>query len=211
MSYAARNVKRPPESLTSDEQTRLLRVTGQHKDGFRDHVIYSLALGTGLRQNEIAELNIGDVYRNDRGKPRTVIRLRVFKGSERTDGREPKAPQEVHVPEALKYKLEKFWRWKKQHGEPIDDDSPLFMSGRAQRISLRTLNHMFHVWQERASFSRRFKFHALRHTCGYNLYRATRDIRVVQRQLRHSDINTTTIYAVPSDEDMSRSVNDLPC
>ena len=80
-----------------------------------------------------------------------------------------------------------------------------------KRISLRTLHHQFGVWQKRARFERRFKFHALRHTCAYNLYKATRDIRVVQRQLRHSDINTTTIYAVPSDEDMSQAVNALQC
>lgn len=210
MSYVSRNVRQPPKGMTRDEQERLLRTTGEHKDGFRDHVIYSLALGTGLREFEIASLNVGDVFREPE-KPRGVIQLRVFKGHERKDGKEPKARQEVHLPEALKYKLKTFWRYKKRQGEPLDADEPLFLSARKSRISLRTLHHMFGVWQKRARFERKFKFHALRHTCAYNLYRATRDIRVVQRQLRHSDINTTTIYAVPSDEDMSQAVSDLRC
>lgn len=210
MTFAARNIKQPPQSLTDDEQSSILRVTGEHRDGFRDHIIYSLALGTGLRQEELAALNIGDVYREPE-KPRTSIELKVFKGHARQDGKKPKALQEVHVPESLRYKLKTFWRWKKREGEALDEDSPLFLSSRNQRISLRTLHHQFHTWQARAHFSRRLKFHALRHTCGYNLYRITKDIRVVQKQLRHSDINTTTIYAVPSDDDMSRSVRDLPC
>lgn len=210
MSFVSRNVKRFHESLTTEEQKKLLRVTGEHKDGFRDHVIYSVAMGLGLRKEELSMLNLSDVYKRD-GKPRSVITLRIFKGSARVDGKEPTGPQEVHVPESLRYKLETFWRWKKKQGEDMSPDAPLFISARGQRIAARTLTYMFHVWQGRAQFSRQLKFHALRHTCGYNLYRQTNDIRTVQRHLRHADINTTTIYAVPSDEDMARSVNKLPC
>ncbi len=210
MSYVNRNVKSPPASLTKEDQDRLLRTTGEHKSGFRDHVIYSLALGTGLREFEIAALNMGDVFADDE-KPKSMIVLRVFKGYTRSDGKAPKVPQEVHLPDSLKYKLKTFWRWKKREGESLDPDAPLFLSSRKQRISLRALHHQFSVWQKRSRFERHFKFHALRHTCAYNLHRATKDIRIVQRQMRHSDINTTTIYVVPSDEDMSQAVSQLQC
>jgi len=39
---------RAPETMTAAEQARLLRVTAAHDDA-RDHVLYSMALGTGLR------------------------------------------------------------------------------------------------------------------------------------------------------------------
>ena len=45
---------RAPETMTAAEQARLLRVTGGHDDP-RDHVIYSVALGTGLRLRELLD------------------------------------------------------------------------------------------------------------------------------------------------------------
>jgi integrase len=61
-----------PQTLTHGEQKAILRATARNR---RDHLIYSLALGTGLRLAEIVGLNVGDVYGTD-GKPRTRIRLR---------------------------------------------------------------------------------------------------------------------------------------
>jgi site-specific recombinase XerC len=209
MSYVSRYAKNPPRSLTEDEQERLLRVTGQHKSGFRDHMVYSLALGTGLRLFEIAALNIADVYKPN-GTPRSIIILHVFKGHQRKNGNS-RAPQQVHVPEALRYKLKTFFRYKKKTGEPIDFGDPLFISKRGTRLSSRSINYMFTVWQEHARFDRHYRFHDLRHTCGYNLFKATKDIRVVQRQLRHRDINTSMIYMTPSAQDMSDAVDSITC
>ena len=51
-----------PPTLTTDEQKLILRVTAKHP---RDHVIISMALGTGLRLGELVGLNVGDVYAPD--------------------------------------------------------------------------------------------------------------------------------------------------
>ena len=56
-----------------------------------------------------------------------------------------------------------------------------------------------------------FVFHTLRHTACSNLYRRTLDIRLTQRFARHKSIITTSIYAHPSDDELMRSVRDLPC
>lgn len=203
-SYAERT-RKPPRTLTEQEQARLLHVTGEHRAGFRDHVILSLALGTGLRESELVALDVGDVS-PDGKKVRRRIALRVFKRS--TD--DP-APQEVFVPDAAFYKLEKFLRWKAARGESLVPDAPLFVSRNHRRLSARMLREAFRVWQERAGFDRRHTFHGLRHSCLTNTYRRTRDIRLVQRVARHKNITTTTIYALPSDDDVVRAVRDLPC
>jgi site-specific recombinase XerC len=205
MSGYVAAIARPPRTLTEVEQAALLKVTGEHRAGFRDHVILALALGTGLREHEIAALNVGDVAHDD-GRVRRRVALRVFKRA----SADP-APQEVFVPDSLWYKLARFVSWKRTSGEDLRPESPLFMSRRGQRIATRTLRFMFHVWQERAGFDHRFNFHSLRHTCLTNVYRATRDVRLVQRVARHRSIDTTTIYAVPSDEDILRAVRELPC
>lgn len=207
MSYAAAT-KKPPKTLSEAEQRAVLRASGEHKDGFRDHVILSLALGTALREHEIAALNVGDVFAN--GKPRRRITLHVFKGSKK-DEPTPAAEQEVFVPDDLRYKLEKLWRYKRAEKEPLSDDAPLFLSREGARLATRSIRHLWGIWQKRAGLERHFPFHSLRHTALTNLYRRTKDIRLVQRAARHANIQSTTIYAGPSDEDVLRAVRDLPC
>lgn len=56
-----------PTTLTQTEQRTILAATKQNP---RDHLIYSFALGTGLRLAEIVGLDIGDVY-NGNDQPRT--------------------------------------------------------------------------------------------------------------------------------------------
>ncbi|HXG45258.1 MAG TPA: hypothetical protein VNJ71_10930 [Gemmatimonadales bacterium] len=99
-AYAAA-IPRPPRTLTELEQGTLLKVTGEHRDGFRDHVIFAVALGTGLREHEIAALDVGDVLHQD-GRLKRRIALRTFKRS----STEP-ATQEVCIPDSLFYKLGK--------------------------------------------------------------------------------------------------------
>ncbi|MBN2717906.1 MAG: tyrosine-type recombinase/integrase [Deltaproteobacteria bacterium] len=204
MNYADA-IRQPPKTLTEQEQQLLLKVSGEHHAGFRDHVIYSLALGTGLREHEIVALNIGDIFHED-GRVKRRIQLMVFKRSS-SDPRD----QEVILPETARYKLEKFYRWKQRLGQNLEADAPVFISRNSNRLSTRQVRHSFSVWQERAGFDRRLSFHALRHTACTNLYRNTKDIRITQRFARHKSIFTTAIYAHPSDEDMLRSVRELFC
>jgi len=203
MSYVEST--RAPRTLTDAEQARLLKVTGEHARGFRDHVLLSFALGTALREAELLALNIGDVF-DASGRARRRVRLRVFKRSN-----DDESMQEVVLPDPLRAKLEKLWRWKKQRGEGLEPDAPLFVSRRGQRLSSRQLRNLFHVWQERAGFERVLSFHSTRHSSLTNVYRRTRDIRLTQRVARHKSITSTIRYAGPSDEDVLRAVRDLPC
>ncbi len=59
-----------PQTLTRGEQKAILRATVRNP---RDHLIYSLALGTGLRLAEVVGLNVGDVY-GPTGKPKNRVR-----------------------------------------------------------------------------------------------------------------------------------------
>lgn len=208
MNYADRNA-RPPRTLTAREQKKLLAVTGQAADGFRDHVIISMALGTALRESEIVALDCGDVY-NASGKTRRRVQLRVFKrASKKKNAAEQ---QRVFIPESLRYKLDKYRRWKKSRGEAIDDKAPLFVSKKKGRLSTRRMRSMFQEWQIESGFAKPlFRFHALRHTALTNVYKATGDISTVSAVARHGNINTTTIYAGPSDDDVASAVRDLEC
>lgn len=213
----------PPRTLSSAEVLRLLKVTDEHRSGVRDHMIYSMALGTGLRGVEVVALNVGDVVHE--GKIRTRIELRIYKGSRKSTKAPPAAAprpkpisQVVWMPKALRLKLAKFITWKRKQHEPIAPSSPLFVTrgGSAyadagERISRRTLRHHFHQWQIRAGFETIHGFHVLRHTALTNLYERTKDLRLVQGQARHASASTTEIYTHVSDDQMQRAVDGILC
>jgi integrase/recombinase XerC len=205
MPFYADAVTRPPRTLTEREQRKLLQITGEHHDGYRDHMMFSLAIGTGLREAELLALNCGDVY-DEHGQPRRRMVLRVYKQCGGED-----ELQEAVLPEAVDAKLVKYRVWKEAVGESVADDEPLFMSKEGQRLSLRMLRHLCHLWQARAGFDRRLGFHSLRHTACSTLYRRTKDIRLTQRFARHASVITTAIYAHPSDQDLEVAVRALPC
>ncbi len=235
-SYVNRAVRLPPKTLTQAEQDALLKVTGEHRDGFRDHVLYALAFGTALRQHELVALDVGDVGAvvsagqmvelaepgeledlaeeagpaPGRGGARYLVRqrfpLRVFKRSNRDV-----SMQEAILPDRARYKLKAFLRWKRQRGESTSPDAPLFVSRHRKRLSLRMVRHGFGVWQERAGFERHLSFHATRHTCLTRLAQATRDPRLVQKVARHKSLLSTAIYMEASDEEVLQAVRKLPC
>ena len=189
-----------PTTLTQDEQKLILRATAKHH---RDHLIISLALGTGLRLGEINGLNVGDVYAPD-GTPKVRVRLRreIAKGGRAGD---------VFLPDRLVIKMARFWKWKKRRDEALDTSTPLFCAQSGRRLSKRRVQFMWRQWQERAGFDRLYPFHSLRHTSVTNVYRRTRDLFLAQRFARHASPLTTTAYTHPSDEEMRDRVRRLSC
>ena len=189
-----------PQTMTHAEQRAILRATRRN---LRDHLIYSLALGTGLRLAEIVGLNVGDVYTPD-GKPKNRIRLRseIAKNGRAGD---------VFLPDALLPKFRKFWRHKATRREGLRPEDPLFCSQSRTRISPRRVQFAFRTWQVKAGFDWLYPFHALRHTAVTNVYRRSRDLFLAQRFARHASPLTTTVYTHPSDEDLFEQVRSLTC
>ncbi len=112
-----------------------MRVTSRN---FRDHLINSLALGTGLRLAEIVGLNVGDVYGPD-GKPKNRLRFRpeIAKGGRSGD---------VFLPDALMVKFRKFWRYEATRRGVLRSADPLFCSQCGRRISPRRAQSAFRTW-----------------------------------------------------------------
>ena len=189
-----------PRTLTSDEQKLILRVTAKHA---RDHLIISMALGTGLRVSELIGLNVGDVFTPD-GTPKTRVRVRreIAKGRRAGD---------VFVPDRLVPKLKRFWTFKTKRRESLAPDAPLFCSQSRKRLSRRRVQFLWRTWQKRAGFDRLYPFHATRHTSVTNVYRATRDLFLAQRFARHVSPLTTVVYTHPSDEEMWKRIRTLTC
>jgi site-specific recombinase XerC len=117
----------------------------------------------------------------------------------------------VFLPDRLGAKLKRFWRWKRERGDDLSPDAPLFANQSGRRISKRRVQFAWATWQRRAGFDRVYGFHALRHTAVTNVYRASRDLFLAQRFARHASPLTTTVYTHPSDDEMACRLRALGC
>jgi len=189
-----------PPTLTESEQRAILRATAGN---VRDHVIYSLALGTGLRLAEIVGLNVGDVFA-PHGTPRSRVRIRpeIAKGGRGGD---------IFLPDALVPKLRKFRAYKRSRGEGLEAGDALFCNQSRRRISKRRVQFAWRTWQQKAGFDRLYSFHSIRHTSISSVYRLSHDLFLAQRFARHVSPLTTTVYTHPSDEEMWQRVRGLSC
>jgi integrase/recombinase XerC len=189
-----------PQTLTRDEQRALLSITAPE---LRDHLIFSLALGTGLRLGELVGLDVGDVFFPS-GFPRERIRVRAAIAKRGRVG-------DVFLPRALVPKLASFWKHKQGQRESTSPHAPLFCGLSRRRVSTRRVQVLFHEWQELAGFGRQYPFHSLRHSAVTQVYRSSRDLFLAQRFARHSSPLTTVIYTHASDDDLREGVRDLLC
>lgn len=189
-----------PPTLTAAEQKEVLRITAPN---VRDHLVFSMALGTGLRLAELVGVNVGDVFARD-GLPRVRVPIRkeIAKGGRATD---------VFLPDRLVPKLRPLWRFKKQRGEGLEAGAPLFCNQSRRRVSKRRVQLAWPKRQMKAGLDRLDGFHALRHSAVTDVYRATRDLFLAQRFARHISPLTTVVYTHPGDEEMARRVSSLIC
>ena len=155
-----------------------------------------LAASAGLRVSEIANLKIENLYLNTR-EPR----MRVTGKGNRT--------RDVFISRDLMKHLSSFLEWKRTMNEPLDKDDFLLVSSHGKSYSTRALQYAFKVSLIESGLPNYYSIHSLRHSYGTYLYQRTKDLRLVQKQLGHSSIATTTIYADVTVEQTLEAVNGL--
>ena len=163
----------------------------------RTWAVIDLALSTGLRVSEIAELKISDLNLNG---PEPQLLVRNGKGGK---------PRTVTLPQDLRRHLREFLAWKKRLKEKTGPEDHLFVSERGDRFTTRGLQYLFKQAAEKAGLPSHFSIHACRHSYGTYLYQKTKDLRLVQDQLGHSSPIVTQVYSHITPEERVRSVNGL--
>jgi integrase/recombinase XerD len=84
----------------------------------------------------------------------------------------------------------------------------LFPARNGERLDTRYLREMVKRYAQKAGISEWDKVspHTLRHTFATDLYRETKNIRLVQKALGHSDLSTTMIYTHIVDEELEEAM-----
>jgi site-specific recombinase XerD len=134
---------------------------------------------------EIVQLKCGDLFLDER---LCSVLVRNGKGSKK---------RQVFFVGPFRKHCRDFLKWKEQNGESIDDNAPLLVSSNTGRnMTTRALQKAFKRSARRASLQEKFSIHCLRHTYACFLLKASDwNLRLVQKQLGHSKITTTQVYA----------------
>lgn len=154
-------------------------------------------LASGLRASEVAALRLGDCLL---GYGQSSLVVRHGKGDK---GRE------VFIAEELKRHLKAFITWKRNRGEAVTAEAPLFLGQRGP-LTRNGVWRLVKGLLAAVGLDARYSTHTCRHTYATHLYRASGgDLEIVQEQLGHVNVKTTTIYAKVTKEDKLRAANAL--
>ena len=187
----SKNWELDPSKFLSRKDADLLlaavnaQVESGNRIAVRDCFIIRLGLATGLRVMEIAALKCDDFSFED-----NIPSLVVKNGKGRKRRR-------VFFNIAFKNRCKEYLGWKLSIGESITPDQPLFLSSTTgNHLTTRAIQKVFKKCARKAGLSPHYSIHCLRHTYACFLLKASNwNLRLVQKQLGHSKITTTQVYA----------------
>ena len=163
----------------------------------RSWALLDTLLSSGLRASEIASLELRDCLL---GYGQASLVVRQGKGSRQ---------REVFIPQELKTHLKASLTWKAARGEEISDEAPVF-TGQRGPLTRNGVWRQVKTLMAAVGLDSRYATHSCRHSYATHLYRASgADLEVVQEQLGHASIKTTTIYAKVTKEDKARAADAL--
>lgn len=175
------------EGLT-EQQKKYHTITAK-----RDIAIIVLFLTTGIRISELVGLNIEDINFED-------LSFQVT----RKGGNQSILYFDYETENALIEYLEQ----RKVKGT-YELSSPLFLSMRNQRMSVRSVEYLVKKYAKLASPLKHITPHKLRSTYGTMLYKESGDIYLVADVLGHKDVNTTRKHYAAMSEDNKRRASKL--
>lgn len=182
-----------PKYLTLDESVQLLEsIDGRDKE--RDYAIITLFLNCGLRLSELCSLNYTDI------KSDGTLTVTGKGNKERT----------IYLNEMCIDAVKDYMKVRPVDG--VKDKNALFLSGRKNRISPKTVQHLVEKYIEKSGLGDRgFSTHKLRHTAATLMYqKGGVDVLLIKDILGHENLATTEIYTHIVDSQLKSAVESNP-
>jgi tyrosine recombinase XerC len=180
--------KRLPKFLSEAEMQRLLEIPRHSKDkkSMRDGALLELLYSSGIRIEELCQLNVEDI-------DFWGGMLRVFgKGSrERLVPLGQTAQKVIHA-------------YVESRPAALRRAAPLFLNPKGLRLSSRGARNVVSKWVQQAALHHKISPHAFRHSFATHLLDRGCDLRSVQEMLGHRNLSTTQIYTHVSTEHLKK-------
>ena len=162
--------------------------------GWERALVYQTAAQTGLRRNELRQLQWGDLHIDDTEHPHIVLRVGANKAK-----RADVLPLRADLVEKLKH----------LRPEEVRHDDKVFSTIPSMNTLRRDLEAAGIPYED--EYGRVADFHALRHTFGTMLSTSGVSPRVAQSLMRHSDIKLTmNTYTDPKLLNLKGAVDMMP-
>ena len=173
------------------EASAIIAKTKARQGPVRDQCVIELALGTGLRVSEISQLKLEDI---DLKRGGNSLIVRHGKGNKQ---------RIVKFSSKLKTLILEYIEYRDK------DSEYLFPSERQDYMSSNAIQKAFKKWTMRAGLPARYSIHSCRHCYATALLKVSKNLRLTQVQLGHSNPQTTTVYAQVLDEEITEAVEKL--
>jgi site-specific recombinase XerD len=168
-------VKYAPEPLTTDECLKLLNACSPHcPSGLRNRALIIVLWRGGLRIKEALSLHARDI---DNG----VIRIRNGKGGK---------ARTVAIDDQAQAHLSTWLECRKR----LNIQGNVFCTLKGKSLISAYCRNLFKRLGRKAGIAKRVHPHGLRHTFASGLADEKIDIRVIQKALGHSSLQTTARY-----------------
>lgn len=158
--------------------------------GIRDRAILELLYSTGIRSSELRCLRLSKLFLRDR-----QIQI-IGKGN-----KEALVPFGLRCAEAIenyllfsRSKLLKQYKGGPKYRGKVLGEELVFVSVNGNQVTGDNLTMLVKKYGEKVGLEKKITPHGLRHSCATHLLKNGADIRLIQKLLRHEDLNTTQIY-----------------
>lgn len=189
-----------PKYLSLEESLLLIEtVKGdtESKTRIRDYAIITMFLNCGMRVSELVGIDLNDIDRELRSLTVTG------KGNKQ---------RIIYLNDACRAALGDYLEERMGERFRTVNTRALFLSGRYQRISVKTVQWLVYKYLDMAGLeSKHYSVHKLRHTAATLMYQTGNvDVRVLKDILGHEQLNTTQIYTHVSNRSMEDAMAQNP-
>lgn len=185
--------KKIPDVLDSDEQKRLLaQFNLRYITPQRNRTIIMLLLNTGLRLSEMTSLKWKEVNL-------TTGQVKVVEGKGLKD-------RILYMDDNM---LDELRDWRERQLEEWGETPYVFTTRTLKLLDGKAVRSMIKTYKNKAGIEKNITTHSLRHTFATDLLRYSKNIRIVQKALGHSDISTTQIYTHIVDDELEDAMKTL--
>jgi site-specific recombinase XerD len=186
---SCKNIVLPePEYLSIPEQTRFFDILQAEPKHYRDFILFSTMLFTGMRISEVLNLRYNDVQDDHL----------IIRESKTGAGK-------VYMRNKLKSLLKGHLEAQKDRPGVLRNDF-IFLSKQKTRLTERMVQLLIKKYLRLARIEKDLSPHSLRHTFAARLRQSGSDIDIIQRTLRHKHIQSTMRYSHIKDEALNDAV-----
>ena len=184
-----------PRALERKEQLGLLRAV-RRSGNMRDLAIITMLLHTGVRVSELCNLRVSDIRISTNNN---MVTVREGKGTKRRNI--PLNSTAIGVLKDYLKSLSNNGEVMLTAGSNPERDRFLFYGQKRMPLTDRGVRYVIKKYAYNAKIDH-LSPHVFRHTCAKNLIDAGQSIDRVSKILGHSNINTTSIYTIPTERDL---------